>query len=233
MTQSLKKPDHSHGKWKQVKPVFITQNLIFSGMFINRRRLWAPKASHIPLITLSFLFSFFLHFSFFLSYSLSILLFVLLQSKKLILTDHSHAQHSFCFLSIQCSFCSFFFVLLPLVTHMPTHADPSREIIGVNLQSHAKKLHHALVLLIAAIVVVLRFGRSVEIGIHSNDLAGALKSASTATIRSGSLFSVPGTTLLEACFWSRSFFFFLISWCIINKYEWSFEFGVMSCFRWC
>ena len=25
------------------------------------------------------------------------------------------------------------------------------------------------------------------------------------------------------------YFIFLIWWCIINKYEWSFEFGVMSC----
>ena len=35
---------------------------------------------------------------------------------------------------------------------------------------------------------------------------------------------------LEAQFY---FFMFFISWCIINKYEWSFEFGVMTCFRWC
>ena len=53
-------------------------------MFVNRRRLWAPKASHIPPVTLSFFlifffFPFLLHFSFFLSSSLS----VLLQSKKL------------------------------------------------------------------------------------------------------------------------------------------------------
>ena len=41
-------------------------------------------------------------------------------------------------------------------------------IIGVDLRSHAEKLHHALVLLIAAIVLILRFGQSVEIGIHSN-----------------------------------------------------------------
>ena len=28
-------------------------------------------------------------------------------------------------------------------------------------------------------------------------------------------------------------FFFFFWWCIINKYEWSFEFGVMSYFSWC
>ena len=43
-----------------------------------------------------------------------------------------------------------------------------------------------------------------------------------------------GTASLEARFLSgSSFFLFFLSWCIINKYEWSFEFGVMSCFRWC
>ena len=144
-----------------------------------------PKSQSHP--TSHSLFSFFLffppfllYFSFFLSSSLSILLFVL-QSKKLILTDHSHAQRSFCFLPIQCSFCSFFFVLLPSVTHTLTHAHPSQEIIGVDLQSHTEKLHHAFVLLIAAIAIILRFGRSVKISIHSsnlldihsNDLAGA------------------------------------------------------------
>ena len=36
----------------------------FSGMFVNKRRLWAPKASHIPPVTLSFL-------SFSFSFSLS------------------------------------------------------------------------------------------------------------------------------------------------------------------
>ena len=41
----------------------ITQNLIFSGMFINRRRLWAAKANHIPQVPLSFLFFFFFFFS--------------------------------------------------------------------------------------------------------------------------------------------------------------------------
>ena len=31
-------------------------------------------------------------------------------------------------------------------------------------------------------------------------------------------------------FLDRFFFFFFFGWCIINKYEWSFEFGVMSRF---
>ena len=210
-------------------------------MFVNRKRLWALKASHIPLVTLSFLFFFFffffsflLHFCFFLPSSLS----VLLQSKKFILTDHSHAQCSFCFLPIQCSFCSFFFVLLPPVTHTPTHTHPSWEIIGVDLRSHAEKLHHALILLIAAIVLILRFGRSVKISIHNNDLARASNRHPQQQFDLKALLLGPGTTLLEACFWSKSSFFsflfiYFILWCIINKYEWSFEFGVMSCFRWC
>ena len=46
--------------------------------------------------------------------------------------------------------------------------EKSREIIGVNLRSHAEKLHHALILLIAAIVLVLLSSRSVEISIHNN-----------------------------------------------------------------
>ena len=133
-------------------------------MTVNKVRLWAPKAT-----ALSYLTSHSLSLS--SSSSSSSSLSVLLQRKKLILTNHSHAQHSFCFLPIQCSFCSFFFVLfvlLPLVTHTPTHTNPSREIIGVDLRSHAKKLHHVLVLLIVAIVLILRSSRNVEIGIHNN-----------------------------------------------------------------
>ena len=34
-------------------------------------------------------------------------------------------------------------------------------------------------------------------------------------------------------FLDRFILFYFIWWCIINKYEWSFEFGVMSCFWWC
>ena len=34
-----------------------------------------------------------------------------------------------------------------------------------------------------------------------------------------------------AIFLDRVFFF--VFWCIINKYEWNFEFGVMSYFRRC
>ena len=132
-------------------------------MTVNKVRLWAPKATALSYPT-----------SLSLSLSLSLSsssLSVLLQRKKLILTDHSHAQRSFCFLPIQCSFCSFFFVLfvlLPPVTHKPTHTNPSREIISVDLRSHAKKLHHVLVL-------------SSLLSYSFFDLAGASKSASTAT----------------------------------------------------
>ena len=89
-----------------------------------------------------------------------------------------------------------------------SHADPSREIIGIDLRSHAEKLHHALVLLIVAIVLDLRSGRSVEIGIHSNN------GSSLETIRSGSSFfdleallSALGTAPLEARFLSGSYLF--------------------------
>ena len=129
---SLKKMSDENRKWKQVSPVFITQNLIFGGMFVNSWRLWAPNlTSHRShsLFFLFFLFSFPFYFSLFLS-------------------------SSFCFLPIQ---YSFFFVLLPPVTHTSTHADPSWEIIGVDLRSHSEKLHHALVLLIAAIVGIQSF----------------------------------------------------------------------------
>ena len=162
---SLKKMSDEERKWKQVSPVFITQNLIFGGMFVNSWRLWAPNLTSHRSLSLFFLF--FLFFLSFLLFFLSLFFFI---------------SSSFCFLPIQ---YSFIFVLLPLVTHTSTHADPSREIIGVNLRSHTEKLHHALVLLIAAIVGIHSFlsiwperrnrhpqqwsGRSIEIGIHSND----------------------------------------------------------------
>ena len=162
---SLKKMSDEERKWKQVSLVFITQNLIFGGMFVNSWRLWAPNLTSHRSLSLFFLF--FLFFLSFLLFFLSLFFFI---------------SSSFCFLLIQ---YSFFFVLLPPVTHTSTHADPSREIIGVNLRSHAEKLHHALVLLIAAIVDIHSFlsiwperrnrhpqqwsGWSIEIGIHSND----------------------------------------------------------------
>ena len=76
--------------------------------------MWVPKAKHchIPPVTpFFFLSSFLLYFSCFLSSSLSVLLFVLLQSKNLILTDHSH--------------WSLTLVTYTPVTHMPTQAERS------------------------------------------------------------------------------------------------------------
>ena len=70
------------------------------------------------------------------------------------------------------------------------------------------------------------------------DLAGASKSASSndgsllETIRSGSSVVGVGNSFVGSSFFIWKLFFFP-SWGIINKYEWSFEFGVMSCFRWC
>ena len=143
----------------------------FSGMFVNKRRLWAPKASHIPLVTLSFLsfLSFFLFFS--LSsplFFLSLFFFICSSSEQKAHTQQPLTRIAFFLLSSD----SLFFVLLPPVTHMLTHAHPSREIIDVDLQSHTEKLHHAFILLLVAIALILQSGRSVKIGIHSNDLLG-------------------------------------------------------------
>ena len=105
-------------------------------MFVNRRRLWALKASHIPLVTLSFLFFFFffffsfvLHFCFFLPSSLS----VLLQSKKFILTDHSHAQRIlFVFFRFSVlSVLSFLFFSHRSLTHRPTPTQAERSLASI------------------------------------------------------------------------------------------------------
>ena len=194
-------------------------------MSVNKWRLWAPKASALSHPTGHSLFSFFLfffffllYFSFFLSSSLSVLLFVFLQSKKLILTDHSHAQCSFCFLSIQCSFFFVLFVLLPPVTHTPTQAERSSTSIFDHTQKSSTTHSFS-----SSLLSYLFF-----------DLAGASKSAFTAmadlrwkqleTIRSGSLFlnleallSAPGTVPLEARFWSGSSFFFFFFPVVYHK----------------
>ena len=94
-----------------------------------------------------------------------------------------------------CSFCS-----------SPTghsHADPSREIIGVDLWSHAEKLHHVLVLLITAIVLVLRSGRSIEIGIHSNNGSPLEKIQSRSSIVGVENSSIGSSFLI----WKRNFIF--------------------------
>ena len=159
--------------------------------------------SHRSLSLFFFLFLslfFFFNFSFFLSSSLSVFfLFFFREKSSYSLTTHMH-RVPFAFFRF-----SVLFVLFPPVTHTPTHADPIRKIIGVDLQSHVEKLHHALVPLLAAIELVLRSSRSVEISIHNND--GSLLE----TIRSRSSFfdleallSALGTTPLEA----RFFFFF-------------------------
>ena len=185
---------------KLISAVFITYIPLLSGNFVILLRLWAPKARHchIPPVTLSLsLFFFFFPLSsllFFLSFSLLLYLFFFVfffgaksSYSPTTHTGHSHAGHSH-------------------ADH--SHADPSREIIGINLRSHVEKLHHALVLLIVAIVLVLRSGRSIEIGIHSND------GSYLETIRSGSSFfdleallSALGTAPLEACFLFGSYLF--------------------------
>ena len=167
-------------------------------MFVNRRRLWALKASHIPPVSLSFLsFSFFfpflLHFSFFLSSSLSVPLFVLLQSKKLILIDHSHGHsHADPRQSL---------TRRPLNAATPTQAERSSTLIFDHTLKRSTTQSFSSSLLSYSFF----------------DLAVASKSASTATtdlhwkkletIRSSSLFfdleallSALGTAPLEARF---------------------------------
>ena len=178
-------------------------------------KLWDPKARHchIPPITL-FSFLFYPFFFTFLSFSLLYLFFFLFffraksSYSPTTHTGHSHADH--------------------------THADPSWEIIGVDLRSHVEKLHHALVLLIAAIVLVLRSGQSVEIGIHSNggspletiqsgslffDLEALLSALGTALLSAlgTALLSALGTAPLEACFWFGSSFYFIFYFVVYHK----------------
>ena len=130
--------------------------------FCNIAKIVGPKSQalshptgHSLSLSLSFFFFPLSSLLFFLSFSLLLYLFFFVfffgaksSYSPTTHTGHSHAGHSH-------------------ADH--SHADPSREIIGIDLRSHVEKLHHALVLLIVAIVLVLRSGRSIEIGIHSND----------------------------------------------------------------
>ena len=126
--------------------------------------------------------------------------------------------------------------------------EKSQEIIGVNLRSHSEKLHHALILLVAAIVLVLLSGRSIEIGIHSN--GGSLletignDSIWKLVLRFGSFVvgvensSVGNNSLWVLLFLDKLFIylfiiiiilFFIFWWCIwsLGNYEWSFcDYGV-------
>ena len=140
---------------------------------------------HIPPVTLSFLSSplFFLSLFFFI-YSF-------LERKA-----HTHRPLTHFLLSSDSVF--FLFFLFCYFCSSPTshsHANPSRKIIGVNLWSHAEKLHHALILLIAAIILVLRSGRSIEINIHSN--SGSLLETIWSKIRS---------SIWKLCCWRREQF---------------------------
>ena len=187
--------------------------------------MWVPKAKHchIPPVTpFFFLSSFLLYFSCFLSSSLSVLLFVLLQSKNLILTDHSH--------------WSLTLVTYTPVTHMPTQAERSLAAIFDHTPKSSTKCSFSSSLLSYSFF----------------DLAEAskLSSMTTSDLRWKRFDLEARSSIWKLCcrhweqlYWKlvfdlEAFFFFfnffiIISWCIINKCEWSFEFGVMSCFRWC
>ena len=113
--------------------------------------MWAPKARHCHIPSITLFFFFFLYFSFFLSSSLSVLLCVLLQIKKLILTDHSHQS-------------------LTLVTHVPTiHTPTQAERSLATIFDHTPKSS------------TTRSFSSSLLSYSFFNLAGVLKSASTAT----------------------------------------------------
>ena len=205
-------------------------------MSVNKWRLWAPKASALSHPTDHSLFSFYLFLSFFLSSLLFFLsLFFFICSSFCFSSEqkaHTHRPLTrtafFCFLSIQCSFFFVLFVLLPPVTHMPTQAERS----SASIFDHTQKSS-----------TTHSFSSSLLSYLFFN-LAGASKSAFTATanlrwkqletIRSeSSVVNIGNNSVGSSFFIWKLFFFFFFSWCTINKYEWSFEFGVMSCFRWC
>ena len=181
--------------------------------------------------------SLFFFFSTFLSFSLLRYLFFIRAKVSYSLTTHTEklipADHS----------CR--------KAHTHRYIDEkSQEIIGVNLRSHSEKLHHALILLVAAIVLVLLSGRSIEIGIHSN--GGSLletignDSIWKLVLRFGSFVvgvensSVGNNSLWVLLFLDKLFIylfiiiiiiilFFIFWWCIwsLGNYEWSFcDYGV-------
>ena len=113
-----------------------------------------------------FFFSFVLHFCFFLPSSLS----VLLQSKKFILTDHSHAQR-FLFVFFRfsvLSVLSFLFFSHRSLTHRPTPTQAERS--SVSIFDHTPKSS------------TTRSFSSSLLSYSFFDLVGASKSASITTI---------------------------------------------------
>ena len=181
----------SYGNLKHILGVFSFHNSVFNGIFVIKTIYWVPLVLSFQLSLLSpFGLSFFFFSFTFLSFSLLLYLFFF-RAKS----SYSPTTHTLFFL--------FFLFCSSPTDH--SHTDPCRpislcpspfpcrkahihqyidekswEIISVNLRSHAEKLHHALVLLIAAIELVLRSGRSIKIGIHNNG------GSPLETIRSGS-----------------------------------------------
>ena len=151
---------------------------------------------------------FFSFFSTFLSFSLLLYLFFFLfffrAKSSYSSTAHTHSVLLLSFDSVFFLFCSF--------CSSPTghsHANPSWEIIGVDLRSHTEKLHHALILLIATIVLVLQSGWSIEIGIYSNG------ESPLETIRNDSIWKLccqhREQLRWKLVFYLEAFFFFFFS----------------------
>ena len=145
----------SYGNYKHILGVFSFHNFVFNCISIIKTTYWVPLVLSCQLSLLSPTSHFFFFFSTFLSFSP--LLYLFFSKAKISYSPTTHTEK-----------------LIPVnhscrKAHTHRYIDEkSREIIGVNLRSHAEKLHHALILLITAIVLVLLSSRSVEISIHNN-----------------------------------------------------------------
>ena len=189
---------------------------------------------HIPPVTLSFLSFFLFFFSFFstfLSFSLLLYLFFFLfffkAKSSYSPTAHTHSVLFAFFRFSVLSFLFFLFFSHRSLTRQPKPRDHRRRssITRRKAPPHTHSPHH-----------YYRTCSSIWLEHRNRHLQQRRISVGNNWKRFDleALLSTSGTTPLEARFLSGSFFFFFFfSWCTINKYEWSFEFGVMSCFRWC
>ena len=204
-------------------------------MFVNRRRLWAPKASHIPPVTLSFLFLFlfFPFFSTFLSFSLLLYLFFFLfffrAKNSYSPTTHTH-NVLFAFFQFSVLFVlSFLFFSHQSLTHWPTPTQAKRSSASIFNHTPKNSTTHSFSssLLSQSFFDLAEASKSAsttaifststariwperQIDIHSNDLAKASKSASTATIQSRSSMVSARTSFVGSSFfiWKLLFSFF-------------------------
>ena len=187
---------------------------------------------HIPPVTLTFLsfflfFFFFLFFSTFLSFSLLLYLFFFLFffRSKSSYSPTAHT-HSVLFAFFQFSVLSFLFFLFfshQSLTRQPKPRD-HRHRSSITRRKAPPRTHspHRYYRTCSSIWLEHRNRhlqqRRISVG---NNSIWKLCCRRREQLR------------WKLVFYLEAFFFFFFSWCTINKYEWSFEFGVMSCFRWC